>query len=52
MEGENGVHCGWAGFGSLGRRGWDTPSSGSGLDKGQEMEIHVNYAGDTERVGR
>lgn len=39
-------------LGSLQRRGRDTLSSGSGLGKGQEMEIHVDYAGDTERVGR
>lgn len=39
-------------LGSLQRRGRDTLSSGSGLGKGQEMEIHVDYAGGNERVGR
>lgn len=40
------------GFGSLERRGWDTPSSVSGLGKGQQMEIHVDYVEDTEKVGK
>lgn len=52
VEGEKGVHCGWTGFGSLESRGWDIPSSVSGLGKGQEMKIHIDYVGDPEGVGK
>lgn len=41
VEGEKGVPCGWTGSGLLGRRGWDTPHSVNGLDKGQEMKVHT-----------
>ena len=41
VESGKGVPCGWTGFGSLGRRGWDTPHSVNDLGKGQEMKIHI-----------
>lgn len=33
---------------ATGKERWDAPSSRNALGKGQELEIHVDYAGDTE----
>lgn len=52
VEDKKGVHCGWMGFGSLERREWATPSTVSGLGKGQEIQIHVDYVRGTKGVGK